>query len=315
MIIGSTEACDILIKDSSVSTIHAVIEKKNGVIKIYDMDSENGTIVNGKRINVSVVGVGDLIVFGDYGVKLDLSSSMPPVLSIEDNVELTLPPEKPPVFSKRVDRQDNNQPEKGSYDLHEYPLSKLKNAEFSRYIFEDADEVQDIFHFDNYKEAVEFIILKGQEILSIDYRELTKKPLFLCGKGSSADTVEFPYLGKDQKILTVNSSESACELLTLDGFNLVSISDSEVQSSSPKSTEVVPLEKDAIFCLKHDDIRVFIRRTDAPPEVITESFLKNDPILWKYLSGVIGVVLLFLLVVGIFEVDKEELEKESSAFS
>ena len=69
LIIGSTEACDILIKDKSVSTIHAVIEIKNNELKIYDMDSENGTIVNGNKITVSSVSVGDLIVFGDYGVQ------------------------------------------------------------------------------------------------------------------------------------------------------------------------------------------------------------------------------------------------------
>ena len=71
------------------------------------------------------------------------------------------------------------------------------------------------------------------------------------------------------------------------------------------------LEKDAIYCLNHDDIKIFVRRTLAPPKVLTESFLKNDPLLWKYLGGVLGFVLLFLLLVGIFEVDQEELEKKN----
>jgi pSer/pThr/pTyr-binding forkhead associated (FHA) protein/outer membrane biosynthesis protein TonB len=309
ILIGSTEACDILISHSSVSTIHAVLEKKKGQIKIYDMDSENGTIVNGKRVNVATVGVGDLIVFGDYGVKLDVCSSVPPVFNIEDNLEIPGPLEvaAPPVFSKRISKQENNAPGKGSYDVEEYPLSKLKNAEFSRYIFEDADEVKNILHFDNYQEAVEFIILKKEEIISIEYRALEKNPIFFKGSGSSRDSVEFAYLGKDQKIMAINSGEGVCDLVTLEGFNLTSISDNDLGEGQT----ITALEKDAIYCLKHDDIRIFVRRTLAPPLVLTESFLKNDPLLWKYLGAVIGCVLLFLFVVGIFEVDKEELEKKN----
>ena len=309
ILIGSTEACDILIKHTSVSTIHAVLEKRKGQIKIYDMDSEQGTIVNGKRVNVATIGVGDLIVFGDYGVKLDVCSAVPPTLSIEDNLEIpsTLEINPPPVFSKRVSRQENNKPEKGSFDREEYPLSKIKNAEFSRYIFEDADEIKNILHFDNYQEAVEFIILKKDEIISIEYRALKERPLYLAGKGSSKDTVEFAYLGKDQKIMIVNSGEGVCDLVTLEGFDLMSISDND----NKENHSITSLEKDAIYCLKHDDIKLFVRRTLAPPKVLTESFLKNDPLLWKYLGGVLGCVLFFLLIMSIFEVDQEELEKKN----
>ena len=162
-------------------------------------------------------------------------------------------------------------------------------------------------HFDNYQEAVEFIILKKEEIISIEYRALRNRPLYLQGKGSSKDTVEFPYLGKDQKVMAINAGEGVCDLVTLEGFNLLSISDKELEDNQAMTA----LEKDAIYCLRHDDIKIFVRRTLAPPKVLTESFLKNDPLLWKYLGGVLGCVLLFLLLVSIFEVDQEELEKKN----
>ena len=102
LIIGSTEACDILIKHKSVSTIHAVIEIKNNELKIYDMDSEHGTIVNGNKITVSSVSVGDLIVFGDYGVKLDVGTNLPPMIKIDEQVSMEPPEPEPPIFLKEL---------------------------------------------------------------------------------------------------------------------------------------------------------------------------------------------------------------------
>ena len=107
--------------------------------------------------------------------------------------------------------------------------------------------------------------------------------------------------------MAINAGEGVCDLVTLEGFNLLSISDKELEDNQAMTV----LEKDAIYCLRHDDIKIFVRRTLAPPKVLTESFLKNDPLLWKYLGGVLGCVLLFLLLVGIFEVDQEELEKKN----
>ena len=231
LIIGSTEACDILIKHKSVSTIHAVIEIKNNELKIYDMDSEHGTIVNGNKITVSSVSVGDLIVFGDYGVKLDVGTNLPPMIKIDEQVSMEPPEPEPPIFPKRVNKRNNNQPPKGSYDLDEYPLSKLKNAEFSKYIFEDADEIKNIFHFDEYQDAVEFIFLKRHEIISIDYKKLNKKPIYLVGSGKGKNSVEFPYLGKDQKIMIVRDGEGDCELINLEGFSLTVIDDKQTKGS------------------------------------------------------------------------------------
>ena len=51
------------------------------------------------------------------------------------------------------------------------------------------------------------------------------------GKGSSKDTVEFPYLGKDQKVMAINAGEGVCDLVTLEGFNLLSISDKELEDN------------------------------------------------------------------------------------
>jgi len=49
-LIGSSEACDIIIRHPSVNPIHAVLEIRGTSYKVYDMHSETGTYINGKSI-------------------------------------------------------------------------------------------------------------------------------------------------------------------------------------------------------------------------------------------------------------------------
>jgi DNA-binding transcriptional ArsR family regulator len=50
--IGSSEAADIVVADSSVSRVHALLEKLAGSWFVQDLGSRNGTFVNGERVQV-----------------------------------------------------------------------------------------------------------------------------------------------------------------------------------------------------------------------------------------------------------------------
>jgi DNA-binding winged helix-turn-helix (wHTH) protein len=63
LMVGRDMDCDITISDRQVSRFHAKFEPiKNRQVRIVDLDSKNGTYVNGERINSSyVLGDGDAI--------------------------------------------------------------------------------------------------------------------------------------------------------------------------------------------------------------------------------------------------------------
>ena len=63
-LIGRTDQCDITINDSSISRKHASIESKDGRFLLQDLKSKNGTLVNGKFIDVYVLNHGDKIRIG-----------------------------------------------------------------------------------------------------------------------------------------------------------------------------------------------------------------------------------------------------------
>lgn len=64
--IGRSAESDILLDDITVSRHHAVIEKKKDMFIISDLESLNGTYVNGKIAGKSGLENGDRIQVGKY---------------------------------------------------------------------------------------------------------------------------------------------------------------------------------------------------------------------------------------------------------
>ena len=56
--------CQIVLNDSEVSSVHAVITKNNLMVTLEDLNSSNGTLLNGDRINKSMLNHNDEFVIG-----------------------------------------------------------------------------------------------------------------------------------------------------------------------------------------------------------------------------------------------------------
>ena len=63
-IIGRDQSCDIVLSDSSISRRHAVLEQRRKLYVIRDLNSTNGTFVNGIRITEKVLKPEDEIKLG-----------------------------------------------------------------------------------------------------------------------------------------------------------------------------------------------------------------------------------------------------------
>jgi pSer/pThr/pTyr-binding forkhead associated (FHA) protein len=74
-IIGRADDCDIVIDNLAVSRHHTIIERKEGVFTINDLDSNNGTFVNGQRIvEPTPLNFGDEIGIGKHVLVFDSHS-------------------------------------------------------------------------------------------------------------------------------------------------------------------------------------------------------------------------------------------------
>ncbi len=64
--VGQISESDILLDDITVSRHHAVIEKKDSEYIIKDLESLNGTYINGNIVNEKELSNGDRIQIGKY---------------------------------------------------------------------------------------------------------------------------------------------------------------------------------------------------------------------------------------------------------
>jgi S1-C subfamily serine protease len=75
--IGRLGKNDVVLNDSQVSREHARIERRNGILYITDLNSTNGTILNGRRLQPYVpyqINEGDTICMGDFTILLHVGT-------------------------------------------------------------------------------------------------------------------------------------------------------------------------------------------------------------------------------------------------
>lgn len=69
------EHCDIVLDRKSVSKIHCILAKTDGLLFVRDLDSTNGTKVNGQRIIRGALLPGDQLAFAGEKFRVHLGPS------------------------------------------------------------------------------------------------------------------------------------------------------------------------------------------------------------------------------------------------
>jgi hypothetical protein len=70
LLIGRSSACQIVLGDDTVSRRHAELRFEDGRWLLRDLDSSNGTYVNGRFVTEAEVRAGDVIDLGGCRLKL-----------------------------------------------------------------------------------------------------------------------------------------------------------------------------------------------------------------------------------------------------
>ena len=71
LLLGRHSDCDIVLASMSVSRRHASLIFRDGNWVICDLDSTNGTMVNGVRVGRCRLRPGDRVMLGDTAVEID----------------------------------------------------------------------------------------------------------------------------------------------------------------------------------------------------------------------------------------------------
>ena len=103
----SAKLCDLVVEHTSISKMHCILVKTDGLLYMRDLGSTNGTRVNGQRVLRGALLPGDQLSFAGMsykvylgpdrptsGVSTDSRTEMMPVITDESSTEGFLPGKK-----------------------------------------------------------------------------------------------------------------------------------------------------------------------------------------------------------------------------
>ena len=79
-VIGRNELADIIVEDTYVSKIHAMLKVYSNAVVLLDLNSTNGTTVNSRVVQKTILRNNDVITLGHYKLKIEGLPALSPEL-------------------------------------------------------------------------------------------------------------------------------------------------------------------------------------------------------------------------------------------
>ncbi len=76
-VVGRKEDCDLRLEHKSVSKMHCIIVKTDGLLLLRDLGSTNGTRVNGQRVRRAALLPNDQLNIANYKFRVFLGPDLP----------------------------------------------------------------------------------------------------------------------------------------------------------------------------------------------------------------------------------------------
>src|SRR5215831_7239762 len=86
-VVGRKEYCDVRLEHKSVSKMHCVIVKTDGLLLLRDLGSTNGTRVNGQRIRRAALLPNDQLTIATYKFRVLFGPDSQPDMHPEESTQ------------------------------------------------------------------------------------------------------------------------------------------------------------------------------------------------------------------------------------
>ena len=319
IVIGCADTCDIVLPHNDISPIHCVIEGHGSEFQIYDMNSKYGTYINDKKIIHEKFQLGDYISFSKYKfeVKKFEKDDLPPPLEMIDPLE-DVPEDIPFLKSdhavkekakKRIPLKKKKLFKKNkTVDVIKFPLDSDSKASFTEYIFENTEELLNIFSYQKDKKSIEITVLNNEDIYSVNYFNISKRKFSLVGYSKPSENErEFPILPKNKKHRLIERKSNNFIVNKIPGFKLFHLSDA---STGLISGDKISLNEDDIARMYKDNIQVFLRYSKSPPRVKSAPLFSKDKGLKNVILLLSIIMFFFSIIIVNVEINKEVKEEK-----
>ena len=106
LLVGRKEDCDLFLDHKSISKLHCVLVKTDGLLLLRDLGSTNGTRVNGQRVRRAALLPKDQLQIASLKYTVEVSQEEPPAS----------PNELPNIWTARIGPTDGNGRQPGEID-------------------------------------------------------------------------------------------------------------------------------------------------------------------------------------------------------
>jgi pSer/pThr/pTyr-binding forkhead associated (FHA) protein len=133
MFIGrDSEKCKIILEDGEVSGVHAVIKKSLINCTLEDLNSSNGTLLNGERINKAELVAGDEFIIGSTTFEVFISSEL-----LEQEQDILMPVEKNQMIEVEEIVEEEVEFDDLDHDSGEFGLTEPEEKSLFKKIWKD----------------------------------------------------------------------------------------------------------------------------------------------------------------------------------
>lgn len=128
-VVGRRQECDLCVPLMVVSRKHCEINQDQGILRIRDLGSRNGTFINDEKISEAVLNPGDKVKIGSvlFGIQID---GVPAEMTATDSAILSSP-------------ADSSSPSKDTAQEDEDPLFEIDGDEEETFKDNDIMEMID----------------------------------------------------------------------------------------------------------------------------------------------------------------------------
>jgi predicted component of type VI protein secretion system len=110
VVIGRKEDCDVRLEHKSVSKLHCVVVKTDGLLLLRDLGSTNGTRVNGTRVRRAALLPNDQLAIAHFKFRISLGPDdpAPPSVQPHEHTQALDPRELAKLMSRRGPEEDSS---------------------------------------------------------------------------------------------------------------------------------------------------------------------------------------------------------------
>lgn len=88
MLVGREEDCDLRLNHKSISKIHCVLVKTDGIVLLRDLGSTNGTRVNGTRVRRAALLPNDKVSFANFHYRILFGAALDAMAPAEQTQQI-----------------------------------------------------------------------------------------------------------------------------------------------------------------------------------------------------------------------------------